>query len=86
MSAYSTQPATVTIPGARSAPDAHAQADARADARAAGAMPGDIHPLGATPAEHLGKAGTNFSLASSVADGVTLCLFDEHGAGCSATT
>jgi pullulanase/glycogen debranching enzyme len=49
-------------------------------------MPGDIHPLGATPAEHLGKAGTNFSLASSVADGVTLCLFDEHGAGCSATT
>ena len=43
-------------------------------------MPGDIHPLGATPGEHLGKAGTHFSIASSVADGVALCLFDENGA------
>ena len=68
--------ATVTIPGARIAPDAYAQADARA----AEAMPGNIHPLGATPAEHLGRVGTNFSISSSVADGVTLCLFDENGA------
>jgi len=71
-----TEQATVTIPGARVAPDAYA----RADARAAEAMPGDIHPLGPTPAEHLGKVGTNFSIASSVAEGVTLCLFDENGA------
>ena len=71
-----TEQATVTIPGARIAPDAYAQPDARA----AEAMPGNIHPLGATPDEHLGKAGTNFSIASSVADGVTLCLFDENGA------
>jgi len=71
-----TEQATVTIPGARVAPDAYA----RADARAAEAMPGNIHPLGPTPAEHLGKVGTNFSIASSVAEGVTLCLFDEHGA------
>jgi isoamylase len=71
-----TEQATVTIPGARIAPDAYAQPDARAPE----AMPGNIHPLGATPAEHLGKAGTNFSIASSVAEGVTLCLFDENGA------
>ena len=71
-----TEQATVTVPGARVAPDAYA----RADARAAEAMPGGIHPLGPTPAEHLGKVGTNFSIASSVADGVTLCLFDENGA------
>ncbi len=45
-------------------------------------MPGNLHPLGATPAEHLGKVGTNFSISSSVADGVTLCLFDENGAEC----
>ncbi len=36
-------------------------------------------PLGATPGEHLGVAGTNFALASSVADSVTLCLFDAAG-------
>ena len=30
----------------------------------------NIHPLGATPAEHLGKVGTNFSISSSLADGV----------------
>ena len=57
-----TEQATVTIPGARVAPDAYV----RADARAAEAMPGSIHPLGPIPAEHLGKAGTNFSIASSV--------------------
>jgi len=71
-----TEQATVTIPGARVAPDAYAQPDARAPE----AIPGNIHPLGAIPAEHLGKTGTNFSIASSVAEGVTLCLFDEHGA------
>ena len=71
-----TEQATVTIPGARIAPDAYAQPDARAPE----AMPGNIHPLGATPDEQLGKAGTNFSIASSVAEGVTLCLFDENGA------
>ena len=42
-------------------------------------MPGRIHPLGPVTGEHLGKAGTNFSIASSVADGVTLCLFDQNG-------
>jgi len=68
--------ATVTVPGARSAPDANPVADARA----AEAMPGDIHPLGATPGEHLGKVGTHFSISSSVATGVALCLFDENGA------
>jgi isoamylase len=41
--------------------------------------PGKPFPLGATLGEHLGKAGTNFALASSVATGVTLCLFDENG-------
>ena len=71
-----TEQATVTIPGTRTAPDAYGQGDARA----AAAMPGNIHPLGPTPGEHLGKVGTNFSIASSVADGVTLCLFDETGA------
>jgi isoamylase len=71
-----TEQTTVTIPAARIAPDAYAQADARA----AEAMPGNIHPLGPTPAEHFGKVGTNFSIASSAADGVTLCLFDENGA------
>ena len=76
MSAPSTEQATVTIPGARSAPDARA----RADARAAEAMPGRIHPLGPVPGEHLGKVGANFAIASSVADGVTLCLFDRSGA------
>ena len=53
------------VPAARPAPDAR---------------PGNIHPLGATPGGQLGQAGTNFSIASSVADGVTLCLFDETGA------
>ena len=43
-------------------------------------MPGRIHPLGPVPGEHQGKVGTNFAIASSVADGVTLCLFDRSGA------
>ena len=38
--------------------------------------PGRPYPLGATP----GPDGTNFAVASSVASGVTLCLFDEAGA------
>jgi isoamylase len=41
------------------------------------ALPGTLFPLGATPGEHLGLAGTNFALASSVATSVTLCLFDK---------
>ena len=51
---------------------------ARASAPTA-ALPGSPFVLGATPGEHLGVAGTNFALASSVATSVTLCLFDEAG-------
>ena len=58
-----------SVPAARSAPDA----------RPAAALPGRLFPLGATPGEHLGLPGTNFALASAVADSVTLCLFDEAG-------
>jgi len=50
------------------------------EAGAGAALPGRMFPLGATPGEHLGLAGTNFALASSVASSVTLCLFDESGA------
>src|SRR5215472_11409534 len=49
------------------------------DARAHSALPGRPFPLGATPGEHSGVAGTNFAIASSMADSVTLCLFDEAG-------
>ena len=42
-------------------------------------LPGRPFPLGATPGELLGRAGTNFALASSVAGSVTLCLFDQAG-------
>ena len=62
--------ATGAVPAARLAPDAHP----------AVALPGSLFPLGATPGEHLGIAGTNFAIASSVATGVTLCLFDAAGA------
>ena len=58
------------VPAARSAPDARP---------AAATLPGRPFPLGATPGEHLGRAGTNFALATSVASGVTLCLFDQAG-------
>jgi isoamylase len=58
------------VPAARSAPDAHATL----------ALPGTPFPLGATPGEDQGIAGTNFAIASSVAGSVTLCLFDEAGA------
>ena len=40
------------------------------------ALPGSMFPLGATVTE----AGTNFAVASEVADGMVLCLFDEGGA------
>jgi glycogen operon protein len=38
-------------------------------------LPGSQFPLGATP----GAGGTNFAVASSVADAMTLCLFDGDG-------
>jgi len=65
-----TSTAAGAVPAARSAPDA----------RAAVAIPGMAFPLGATPGEHLGIAGTNFAIASAVASSVTLCLFDAAGA------
>src|SRR5438270_8166054 len=43
------------------------------------ALPGTPFPLGATSCEQVGVAGTNFAIASSVADSVTLCLFDDAG-------
>ena len=59
------------VPAARSAPDARSAP--------AVALPGRPFPLGATPGEHLGMAGTNFALASTIASSVTLCLFDAAG-------
>ena len=50
------------------------------DARTPAARPGRPFPLGATTGEHLGIAGTNFAIASTVASSVTLCLFDAAGA------
>jgi isoamylase len=41
-----------------------------------GALPGSQFPLGAT----VTATGTNFAVASGVADGMLLCLFDENGA------
>jgi isoamylase len=38
--------------------------------------PGRPYPLGAAP----GPDGTNFAVASGIAEGVTLCVFDETGA------
>jgi pullulanase/glycogen debranching enzyme len=38
-------------------------------------LPGSPFPLGATPE----AGGTNFAVASGVADAVTLCLFDSAG-------
>ena len=40
------------------------------------ALPGSQFPLGATVRD----GGTNFAVASAVADGMLLCLFDEGGA------
>jgi isoamylase len=39
------------------------------------ALPGRPSPLGATP----GAGGTNFAVASGIADGMLLCLFDSSG-------
>ena len=39
------------------------------------ALPGRAAPLGAAP----GKDGTNFAVASSVAEGAEVCLFDDAG-------
>ncbi len=50
--------------------------DRRPSATLTGARPGRPSPLGATP----GPGGTNFAVASSVAESVTLCLFDATGA------
>ena len=58
------------VPAARLAPDAYGAAP----------LPGRPFPLGATPGQQAGVAGTNFAIASSVPDRVTLCLFDEVGA------
>ena len=67
----STQAAAAgAVPAARVAPDASAIV----------ALPGQPFPLGATPGQRLGLAGTNFAIASTVANSVTLCLFDEAGA------
>ena len=68
MTSSQTTTAAGTVPAARAAPDARPAA-----------LPGRPFPLGATPGEHLGMAGTNFALASSVANSVTLCLFDAAG-------
>ena len=46
------------------------------EAPAAGTLPGSEFPLGAT----VTGTGTNFAVASGVADGMLLCLFDEAGA------
>ena len=45
-------------------------------APATAALPGSPFPLGAT----VGDGGTNFAVASTVANGMLLCLFDEGGA------
>src|SRR6516165_7669613 len=65
-----TSTAAGAVPAARVAPDAHGPVT----------LPGTLFPLGATPGTRGGVAGTNFAIASSVADGVTLCLFDADGA------
>ena len=49
---------------------------ATADTRTVNTLPGSEFPLGATVTD----AGTNFAVASEVADGMTLCLFDQAGA------
>ena len=59
-----------TAVGARVVPEGHG----------AVALPGSPFPLGATPGEQDGVTGTNFAIASSIADSVTLCLFDQDGA------
>jgi len=46
-----------------------------ADTRTSSTLPGSEFPLGARVTD----AGTNFAVASEVADGMTLCLFDQAG-------
>jgi isoamylase len=46
-----------------------------ASAPARDELPGTEFPLGATPVD----GGTNFAVASGIADAVTLCLFDDAG-------
>ncbi len=70
MTANQATTAAGAVPAARLAPDGHP----------AVALPGLPFPLGATPGEYLGIAGTHFAIASSVATSVTLCLFDAAGA------
>jgi isoamylase len=65
-----TSPATGAVPAPRVPPVAQTH----------DALPGRPFPLGATLGEYLGVAGTNFAIASGVADSVTLCLFDQAGA------
>ena len=57
MTSSQTTTAAGTVPAPRAAPNGRPAA-----------LPGRLFPLGATPGEHLGIAGTNFALASSVAD------------------
>ena len=66
MTTSQTTAAAGAVPAARVASDASATV----------ALPGTPFPLGATP----GEGGTNFAVASAVADGMALCLFDEAGA------
>ena len=46
-----------------------------ADARVEKVLPGRAAPLGATP----GDGGTNFAVASGIAEAIELCLFDDAG-------
>jgi pullulanase/glycogen debranching enzyme len=48
-----------------------------APAAQAGALPGSEFPLGAAVRD----GGTNFAVASEVADGMVLCLFDQADTG-----
>ena len=80
---YHSQGGPVMTPPRTAAPAAASRTATPASAppaQGAAALPGSPFPLGATPGEHLGMAGTNFAVASSVADSVTLCLFDAAGA------
>ena len=69
-SRHTTATTAGAVPAARVAPDARTPA----------ALPGSPFPLGATPGQRAGIAGTNFAIASPVADTVTVCLFDQAGA------
>ena len=53
-----------------------------ADTQTANTLPGSEFPLGATVTD----TGTNFAVASEVANGMMLCLFDQAGAAGAALT